>query len=370
MKRVLIVGFTENLGGVERLIYSYYKEIDRSKLQFDFLINVEKVPFRSEIEKLGGRFFVIPRKTKDYVGYKNRLKAFFDNHAKEYIAFWFNSNSLANLDYLTYAYRYGIKKRIVHSHNTMETRGMVYKVFHQLNKGKARRMATDYWACSVDAGRFFFDEDIVKSNKFRVINNAINLHDLSFNKEKRTEWRKKIGIDDSVTLYGNVGRLSYQKNHEFLLRAFKMLVSRHENVHLILIGTGELEENIRRQIEDLGLEKYVSLMGRQFDIPGILQAVDVFVMPSRYEGLPIAAIEAQAAGLPCVLADTITKEVKFLNSCEYESIASEDKWILAMEKAARELRSSDCSAIKEAGFDIEEEAAKLEEYLLTLEGLK
>lgn len=365
MKRVLIVGFTENLGGVERLIYSYYKKIDRSRLQFDFLINVEKVPFRNEIEKLGGRFFVIPRKTKDYVGYKNGLKAFFDNHAKDYIAFWFNSNSLANLDYLAYAYRYGIEKRIVHSHNTMETRGTVYKVFHQLNKGKARRMATDYWACSIDAGRFFFDEDIVKSDKFRVINNAIDLCEFSFDKEKRVEWRKKIGIADNVTLYGNVGRLSYQKNHEFLLRAFKGLVSKHKNVHLILIGTGELEENIKRQIEDLKLEKNVSLMGRQFDIPGILQAVDVFVMPSHYEGLPIAAIEAQAAGLPCIMSDTITKEVKFLHSCEYEDIASEDKWILAMEKAAKMSRSNDCTAIKKAGFDIEEETAKLEEYLLS-----
>ncbi len=365
MKRVLIVGFTENLGGVERLIYSYYKELDRNKLQFDFLINVEKVPFRSEIEKLGGRFFVIPRKTKDYVGYKNRLKAFFDKYAKEYIAFWFNSNSLANLDYLTYAYHYGIKKRIVHSHNTKETRGIVYKVFHQLNKGKDRRMATDYWACSVDAGRFFFGEEIVKSDRFRVINNAINLKEFSFDGKKRAEWRGKIGIDDNVILYGNVGRLSYQKNHAFLFRTFKKFVSKNENAHLILIGTGELEDDIKKQLKDLELEQYVSLMGRQFDIPGILQALDAFLMPSHYEGLPIAAIEAQAAGLPCILSDTITKEVKFLDSCKYESINSEDKWVLAMEKAAEIPRSSDRAAIQEAGFDIEKETAKLEEYLLS-----
>lgn len=365
MKKVLVVGFTENLGGVERLIYSYYRNLNRGKLQFDFLINVENVPFRSEIEKLGGSFFVIPRKTKDYVGYKNKLKRFFAQHAKEYIAFWFNSNSLANLDYLTYAYRYGIKKRIVHSHNTMETRGIVYKVFHQLNKGKARRMATDYWACSVDAGKFFFGEDIVKSDRFHVINNAINLNNFQFNEEKRADWRSKIGIDDNVTLYGNVGRLSYQKNHDFLLHTFKKLVLNSKNVHLILIGTGELEEDIKKQITNLELDNYVSLMGRQFDIPGILQAVDVFLMPSRYEGFPIAAIEAQAAGLPCILSDTITKAVKFLNSCEYESITSEDKWVYAMEKAAKIPRSSDWTAIKEAGFDIEEEGTKLEKYFLS-----
>lgn len=365
MKRVLVVGFTENLGGVERLIYSYYKELNRDKLQFDFLINVEKVPFRSEIEELGGRFFVIPRKTKNYVGYKKELKAFFDRHASEYIAFWFNSNSLANLDYLTYAYHYGIKKRIVHSHNTMETRGIIYKACHQLNKGKAKKMATDYWACSIDAGKFFFGEDIVKTDKFRVINNAINLNDFSFNEDKRTDWRRKIGIEDDVILYGNVGRLSYQKNHEFLLRTFKNLVLKNKNVHLILIGTGELEEDVKKQIRDLNLEKYVNLMGRQFDIPGILQAVDVFLMPSHYEGLPIAAIEAQAAGIPCVLSDTITKEVQFLDSCDYESITSEDKWVLAMEKAARIPRCRDCTSIKKAGFDIEEETAKVEKYLLS-----
>lgn len=365
MKRVLIVGFTENLGGVERLIYSYYKELDRSKLQFDFLINVEKVPFRSEIEKLGGRFFVIPRKTKDYVGYKNGLKDFFDKHAKEYIAFWFNSNSLANLDYLTYAYHYGIKKRIVHSHNTMETRGSVYKFFHQLNKSKAKKMTTDYWACSVEAGKFFFGEDIVKTDRFRVINNAINLNEFLFDDEKRADWRSKIGIGDDVTLYGNVGRLSYQKNHDFLLRAFKKLVSKHENVYLVLIGTGELEDEIKKQITELKLERYVSLMGRQFDIPGILQAMDVFLMPSHYEGLPIAAIEAQAAGLPCVLSDAITKEVKFLDSCEYERITSEDEWVLAMEKAAGIPKSNDWTLIKKAGFDIETETTKIEEYLLS-----
>lgn len=364
MKRVLIVGFTENLGGVERLIYSYYKKLNRSKLQFDFLINVEKVPFRREIENLDGRFFVIPRKTKDYVGYRNGLKEFFDKHAKEYIAFWFNSNSLANVDYLYYAYLYGIKKRIVHGHNTMETRGFVYKIFHHLNKRKTKKMATDYWACSVDAGKFFFGQAIVKTDRFRVINNAINLNEFLFDDEKRVDWRSKIGIDDNVKLYGNVGRLSYQKNHDFLLRAFKKLVSKHENVYLVLIGTGELEEEIKKQITNLKLERYVSLMGRQFDIPGILQAMDVFLMPSHYEGLPIAAIEAQAAGLPCILSDMITKEVKFLNSCEYERINSEDKWVLAMEKAAKIPRSYDWTAIKKAGFDIETETAKLEDYLL------
>lgn len=364
MKKVLVVGFTENLGGVERLIYSYYMKINRNMIQFDFLVNVENVPFRNEIEKLGGKFYVIPRKTQNFFAYKKGLHTFFKEHAKDYCTFWFNSNSLANLDYLVCAYKHGIEKRIVHSHNTMETRGRVYRLFHELNKQKVLKLATDYWACSEDAGKFFFGEGIIRSPQIRVINNAISLDEFAFDSEKRRNWRKKLGADDNTVLYGNIGRLSYQKNHEFLLESFHKLSSIQKKARLVLIGTGELENVIKEKIAALSLEDNVVLLGRQYDIPGILQALDVFVLPSYYEGLPIAAIEAQAAGLPCVLADTITRKVGLLE-CYYVSIQDADDWCDAMIVASQTKREYDAQAIKNAGYDIATEAQKLEEYLLS-----
>lgn len=363
MDRVLVVGFTNNLGGVESLIYTYYQNIDRSRLQFDFLVNVDHVPFRHEIEALSGRFFVIPQKTKDIIGYKRALHAFFEEHAKEYCAFWYNSNSLANLDYLIYAERYGIPKRIVHSHNTMETRGKLYQMFHAVNKKRAQKLATDYWACSPDAGRFFYDRNIMDSSKFKVINNAIDISKFQPAPQRRKQWRERLGLTDKMMVFGNVGRLSYQKNHIFLMQAFELVVNKNPNARLLLIGTGELEQEVREQVKQLHLENNVQFLGRQTDVAGIMQAMDAFVMPSHYEGLPISALEAQAAGLPCVFSDTITRDIQMSPNSTFVSISSPKQWCDAMLQAAGLEKTDNSEAIRKNGYDIREEAEKLMYYL-------
>ncbi|MCH5298556.1 MAG: glycosyltransferase family 1 protein [Ruminococcus sp.] len=364
MVRVLIIGFTENLGGVESLIYTYYQHIDRSVMQFDFLVNVAQVPFQKEIEQLGGRVYSIPQKTKDYFGYNRELKRFFEEHAKEYEVFWFNSNSLANLDYLVYAQKYGIPKRIVHSHNTLETRGTVYKLFHNRNRKKAKKLATDYWACSEDAGRFFYDENTLKSSHFHIINNAINLNRFKSDSDKRLQWRKQLGISDDALVLGNVGRLSYQKNHKFLIEAFAQVVKKKPDSVLLLIGTGELQEEISEQIKSLGVADNVQLLGQQSDVAGIMQAMDAFVMPSHYEGLPISGIEAQAAGLPCLFSDAITRKLKMSENSEFLPIDNPSVWSEAMLRQTDKERTDNSEHIRAAGYDIELEAQTLMKLLL------
>lgn len=199
-KKILVFGITENPGGVESVIMNYYRNIDREKVHFDFLCNSEIVSYEDEILSLGGKIFKVTARSKDYKKYKEDMKNFFENNAKEYSAIWVNVCSLANIDYLKYAKRYGIKRRIIHSHNSRNMDSFLRGMLHRLNKFIIDEYATDFWACSEDAGKWFYCRNIRNSDKFLIVNNAIDIEKYKYNPIIRKEYRAKMGLQDKFVV--------------------------------------------------------------------------------------------------------------------------------------------------------------------------
>ena len=317
--KVLVFGMTDNPGGMESCVMNYYRNIDWSDVQFDFLCNWENMVYADEVTAKGSKIYTIPQKSKDYKAYKKALDDFFKAHKGEYDVFWYNTCTLTNIDYLVYAKKYGIKKRIIHAHNSGNETSKLRGIFHYLNKTRLSQYATDYWSCSMAASEYFYNENIINSPKHHIINNAIQTKDYAFNEAVRNEIRKEYKLEDKYVI-GHVGRFQYQKNHEFLVDVFNEYLKLDNNVVLMLIGQGEGEEAIRQKVADLGMTENVMFMGVRSDVNKLLQAMDIFVLPSHFEGLPLVLVEAQTAGLPCYASkDVITKESDVTGNIELRS---------------------------------------------------
>ena len=322
MKRILVFGMTDNPGGVESVIMSYYRHINRNMYQFDFLCNTEVVAHEKDIRELGGKIYRICARSKNKSQYKKDMNAFFAQYSKEYCAIWVNVCSLANIDYLKYAKKYGIPRRIIHSHNSQNMDTMLRGLLHSINKSNIQKYATDFWACSEDAARWFYKDDLAR--KAVIIHNAIEVQKMLFDQSKRDYLRKKYNLDDSIVI-GNVGRLHFQKNQEFIIDVFNELQKDNDDYKLVLVGQGEDEKKLKEKVRCLNLEKKVIFTGVQEDIQAWLSSFDFFLFPSRFEGLSIAALEAQASGLPVLCsADVNPFELKVNSNFNFYSL-SHDK---------------------------------------------
>lgn len=354
-------------GGVESVIMNYYRNINRNNIQFDFLCNTKEVAYEDEIEELGGKIFRVTARSKNLKQYKKDMKDFFSQNAKNYDIIWVNLCSLANIDYLKYAKKYGIKQRIIHCHNSQNMDPFIRGLLHKFNKLFLKRYATDFWTCSDEASKWFYSKKIIKSDKYCVIKNAINTEKFLFNKEIRDEYRNKLSIQDKLVI-GNVGRFHFQKNHAFIIKIFNEIKKQREDAHLLLIGIGPDEDKIKHIVKVYNLEKNVSFLGSRNDVSELMQAMDIFLFPSIFEGLGIVTIEAQAAGLPVFAsADVIPDEANidseifnFLSLKESEKVWAKE--ILNFTNNEKVRRSKD-KLIKEAGYDIKIETLRLEEKL-------
>lgn len=367
MTRVLVFGMTENPGGVESFLVNYYRNIDRNKLQFDFLCNShEPVAYEDELIALGGRTFHITARSKDRQLYRKELEEVFKKHAKEWSAIWVNVCSLANIDYLKIAKRYNIEKRIIHSHNSRNMDSMLRGVLHYINKLSLEKYATDFWACSEDAARWFFYGETLK--KTEVIHNAIDVNRMKFDPEKREKIRDKYGLQDKFVI-GNVGRLHFQKNQEFAVEVFGIYHKKHPDSVLVLVGQGEDEEKLKAKVSVYGLSDSILFPGVQKDIQGWLSSFDFFLFPSVFEGLGIAALEAQAVGIPVLASKgVIPEEVKLNDNFEFFDLKEgPEAWCEKLD-AMSSWQRAEYKTVKENfvkhGYDIETEVSKLEELLL------
>lgn len=364
MKKILVFGMTENPGGVESVIMNYYRHIDRNKIQFDFLCNsYEKIAYEDEILALGGKTFHFPARSKDYFGYRRSLNEFFKNHAKEYHAIWVNVCSLANIDYLVLAKKYGIPKRIIHSHNSQNMDGKLRGILHQRNKKRIVRYATDFWACSEDAAKWFYEEPIC--SEAVLIHNAVDVEKFEFDSVARDKIRKQLGWEDCFIL-GNIGRLHFQKNQSFAIDVFAELLKQEPNARLVFVGQGEDKVKLEEKIAELGLQDKVCLAGRQSNIAEWLSAFDLFLFPSLFEGLSVVALEAQANGIPTVASKGVIPEEVVLNDNFklYDLADGAKAWSTY---AADELETREREEFKQikynfmmAGYDIEHEKKRFE----------
>jgi glycosyltransferase involved in cell wall biosynthesis len=363
-KKVLVFGMTENPGGVESVIMNYYRNIDLNKIHFDFLCNsYEPIAYEDELTSNGSKCFHFVARSKNPIKYHKELKTFFKKHADEYSAIWVNVCSLANIDYLKLAKKYGISKRIIHSHNSENMDSKLRGKLHEYNKKNLWKYATDFWACSEEAAKWFYDEKLLK--KVVIIKNAIDINRVSFDEKKRQLYREKINAKDRFVI-GNVGRLHFQKNQSFLIDIFNDYLKEDPTAICILIGDGEDKHKLINKVKRYGIEDRVLFLGVQSDMQGWLSAMDLFLFPSLFEGLPVAPLEAQANGVPVLAAEGVMPEAVQINNNFYfiELDCSAVKWarkISSMKKNVDRLELSEIKAnFSKSGYDIDVEAKKIE----------
>ena len=369
MIRVLVAGLTGNPGGMESVVMNYFRAIDRNIVMFDFLYVTNDLAHKKEIHDLGGKTFHLTSKRDSYTCYKREIKQFFEDNKGVYSAIWYNACSLANIDYLIYAKKYGIPIRIIHCHNAANGQGVLKGVFHRINQRRIKKYATDFWTCSHEADKWFYNrEDIIR--RCKLINNAIDLDRVKPDEHVREIVRKQLSLNEQV-LIGHVGRFEPQKNHDFLIQVFDKLNQTHKgHFKLILIGEGSGREAITRFVEEKGLQNDVIFTGSINNVVDYLQAMDVFVFPSNFEGLSVSLLEAEANGLPCIISNTIdplsivTRQVYSL-PIDKDAI---DLWVEKIVEYSSLSKRIDIEAFQDRGLDIDVEAKKLCMYFETNEG--
>lgn len=353
MIRVLQVVTHMNRGGLETMLMNYYRHIDRSQVQFDFLTHREyDGDYGEEIKSLGGTIYHLPVLNPFSISYKKKLGVFFDAHP-EYQIIHVHQDCLSSV-ILKVARQHGVKVRIAHSHNANQDKDIRYPI-KMIYRMFIPKYATFLMACGEDAGNWMF-----RGAPFQVLNNAIDAKEYTYNSKKRAVMRKKWGVESDELLVGHVGRFSLQKNHSFLLDIFNE-VQKKQPAKLILVGDGELSSEIQKKIASLNLKNKVIMTGTRTDVPDIMQAMDVFVFPSNYEGLPVTMIEAQASGLPCLISDKVPIECKKTDLVQQLSLsAGAEIWANAVVNAVNIERRDTYEEIKNSGFDIVENARQLQ----------
>lgn len=363
--RVLHVIGSMNRGGAETMIMNLYRHIDRSKVQFDFVENSsESAAFDEEILSLGGQIFRCPHYNgKNHFTYVKWWNDFFKAHPKKYSIVHGHLGSTAAI-YLSIAKKYGAYA-IAHSHNTNAEKSLQQWIFNVYSY-PTRYIADEFFICSKEAGIDRFGKKIIENpNKCIMINNAVNVSNYVYNPETREKTRQRLCLNSMIVI-GHVGRFNPQKNHPFLLEIFAALLQTEPNAVLLLVGGGEDMPKIQARARALGIADHVRFLGVRSDVADLMQAMDVFVFPSLYEGLPVTMVEAQAAGLPCVISDKVPPECILTEGLvEIEPLsAAPEAWaqtILARRGTPRTDRHAEIAA---HGFDITTEAGKLQEFYI------
>lgn len=338
-------------GGVESVVSNIHKNIDHSKFKIDFVLFNELDHSRKEaLEQYNSKIYFIERSRKGIVKfifetYKILRKGQYDvvhTHINESGLFSVIAGKLA-----------GTSVRIIHSHNTSFGNNEKFVPFFRL---PFRLFSTQLVACSKAAGTALFGE---KAN-FTIIKNAIDVEKYIYSPENRRHIRQHLELEGKFVI-GHIGRLSYQKNHSFILEIYKKIVSVQKDTVLLIIGDGELENDIKNKVNQLGLENSVKFLGARDDVDKILQAIDVFLFPSHYEGLGISLIEAQSAGLRCIASDVITSEVKITNLVEFVSLnESAEYWAeKVLQYSNGYERENMFNDIQNANYDIKSATKKL-----------
>lgn len=369
MIRVLqVYGEILSNGGQESFSMNMYRNINREKIQFDFYTPYycDNEKLKSEIEKLGGRVFQgggkfdIEGNKKDFI---NNLTDFLSKHHYEVVHI--NSGSIFALAFgAKIAKKYGAKKIIVHSHCTGND-NLKYRIIKAISSRVFLKNATKYLACSDEAAIWKFPKSIIKNKKYEIIRNGIELNKFKFSNEVREKYRKALELENKFTLI-HVGRFTDQKNQEFLIDVFKELKEKDSNCKLLLIGDGVNKPNIEKMIKEMEIQDDVKLLGIRSDVNNILQASDMFIFPSRFEGLGIVAIEAQASGLITLCSENVPDEANQTDLFYKLNLSDgKEKWaekILELkDKATKVNRCIYTNILKNEGYDALDSAKKLEE---------
>lgn len=358
--KILQIGMGNNPGGVEAFVMNYYRQLSAKGIQFDFVSMYGEIAYHQEILSLGGRVFLVPNVKKNYFGYVKAMKKILAEG--RYDVVHVNMLSAANILPLRLAKEAGVGKVIAHSHNSSAP-GMLRRLMDEWNRPKISRYANVLVACSEKAGRWLFGDQAYDRGQVILLSNAIDVDRFLFSEETRKAVRERLGLSGCFVI-GHVGRFQLQKNHERILEIFRQLLKTEPNARLLLIGEGELLPKIREKACEYQIEKRIIFAGIRADVEKYLCAMDVFLFPSLFEGLPFTLMEAQANGLPCVISEGITREVVLDEEkvCCLSLEKSDTVWaekILAYKGCHREEPEKTKERLAKAHFDIKNEAGRL-----------
>lgn len=347
-------------GGVEAVVMNYYRHIDRLKIQFDFICDEDStnIPYE-EIEELGGRVIIIPPYQKIFKYIKELTKVLKEGNYKIVHS---HINTLSVFP-LYCAKKAKVPVRIAHSHSTTNKKEWKKNLMKNTLKPFSKLFATDYFCCSELAGRWLFGNKEYDKGNVYLLNNAIALEKFKYNEKVRKAKRKELDIKDNKIVIGHIGRFVAQKNHTYLIDIFNEIHKNNKDTILLLAGQGPLMEQIKSKVDSLGISDSVKFLGQRSDANELYQAFDIFLLPSLYEGLPVVGVEAQAAGLLCILSSDMTKETKVLNTTQFiELNKSVEEWSdITLKCFSKFERINTVEEISSNGFNIEKEAQKLSE---------
>ena len=351
--RVLMLFTILNRGGAETMVMNYYRQIDRTKVQFDFVVHrEERGAYEDEIEQLGGRIYrMMPLRPWTIPQYKCQIRKFFDERPEYRII----HGQCSELGYYFYqeAAKRGVPVIIAHAHNSHADYDLKWPL-RTWWKYRMRRYLTHRFTCGIEAANWLFGHESAKTAILQ--RNAIDTESFRFNMEIRRKTRASLGIDDNTLVVGHVGRFEHQKNHPFVLRIFQQLFRQHPNSLLLLIGSGGDKENAVKDFSTkMHLRDSVRFLGSRSDMPQLFSTMDLFLLPSLMEGLPLAIVEAQCSGLPCVVSNGVPKEACMTDLVKRLSLEDNpEQWseTIIRQSTISYNRSIYSDQIAQAGYDI------------------
>ena len=359
MKKVLIEGMTENKGGKETFIINIYKKlIPTNQYEFYFIAYDKQIAYEDYLKQTGASVIHVPPRNKGLIKYMLVLDSLL-RHEK-YDVVWAHKTTLSACELLFLSKLRGVRKRIVHSHSSSNMGGRFTYLMHSINKVLLPLWVTDRLACSESAAQWFYRND-----NYQIINNGIDVERFRFDPQIRESIRKDLGLEGSFVV-GHVGRFGVEKNHTKLLNVFYEVKKLKPDAKLVLCGDGEERTQIETLIEELKLKDSVLLLGVINNVHQVLQAMDVLMMPSLFEGLPFALLEAQASGLRCVVSDTVSQESNITGQTVFLPLDLDNsKWAQELLRADSLInRFESASVISNNGYNINCSVKEIEQILL------
>lgn len=346
MKRTLVFGLGEIPGGVERYFFNYFPGLLNYDIQCDFVSPHRQMAYESYFTEHESRVYHVPNFKKRPISYYQAIR----NIMREttYDIVYDNMLSAANILPLKIAHAQKVPRIIAHAHNDHVPTGLSRKTMHKINVRAIGRYATDYFACSTNAGKWLFPT--LQPAAIQIIPNAINSTDYLFNQRKREEIRARLNLPANAFILGHVGRFHEQKNHEFIVRIYKQYISMHPNCFLILVGEGELQQQIQLRLKELGIQDNVRFVQGQTEIGPFYSAMDCFIFPSKFEGLGIAALEAQASGLPVIASTEVPEVVNVTQNVSFLPLSDTTPWIDQISHIQKSLGAVDTTFSKRIEF--------------------
>lgn len=352
MKRLLCVLSSMNAGGAETFLMKIYRQLDRNRYQMDFCVNVpDKCFYEDEIMSMGGRVYRIPAKSQNQKEFARQLGEVVQKNQYTSVL-RITSNAMGFMD-LKIAKKAGASICSVRSSNSSDGAGWKPWLAHRLGRLLYERYVDVKFAPSDLAAKYTFGKKAYNEGNVTILHNAVDLNVFRYDEMGRIAVREEFGVERDTLLVGHVGRFMTQKNHGFLLDIFGELLKKKPNSKLLLVGKGELEQQVREQVATMGITEQVIFAGIRSDIPQLMSAMDMFLFPSLYEGMPNTVIEAQATGLPCLIADTITREANITGLVDYLPLSlPAEKWAEAsLAKTSQTRKDTHCDFISN-GYDI------------------